>query len=155
MRETWIDFGVHVRPGSRKDAVEGTHDGTPTGTPKTWTGLPGTVNGELSLGTPYEQWLPYVPPREPDVVAKDARGYLVLNQATWSGRVRDWFNGGTTGFGAVPPHAQMILGVTAGGAANANRRFDALPNFLQLAAFGDPSDEFKVYTPTDTLPTGY
>jgi hypothetical protein len=132
--------------------IEGTHDGSPTGTPKTWTGLPGTVNGELSLGTPYEQWLPYVPPREPTVVAKDPRGYLVLDANAWSARVRDWFNAGTANFNGVPPHAQMILGVNAAGAANANRRFDALPNFLQLAAFGDPSDEFKVYTPSDPLP---
>jgi len=27
MEQAWIDFWVHVRPGSRKDAIEGTHDG--------------------------------------------------------------------------------------------------------------------------------
>lgn len=26
----WIDFWVHVRPGGRKDAIEGTHDGALT-----------------------------------------------------------------------------------------------------------------------------
>jgi hypothetical protein len=110
--------------------------------------------GELNLGTPYEQWLPFVAPREPDVTGKDARGYLLLNSGLWQARVNDWFNVGTTNFNTVPPHAQIIKGVNAAGASFPLRRLDALPNFLQLGAFGDPSDEFKqvavggTYVPT-------
>ena len=110
--------------------------------------------GELNLGTPYEQWLPFVAPREPDVTGKDARGYLLLNSGFWQARVNDWFNVGTTNFNTVPPHAQIIKGVNAAGASFPLRRLDALPNFLQLGAFGDPSDEFKqifvggTYVPT-------
>ncbi len=115
------------------------------------------VAGELDLGTPYEQWLPFVAPREPNVTGKDARGYLILNRDDWQRRVGNWFNAPlddlvsrkyvpVTGFGAVPPHAAMILGTSP--------RNDALPNFLQLGAFGNPSDEFKqilvggTYVPT-------
>jgi hypothetical protein len=110
--------------------------------------------GELNLGTPYEQWLPFVAPREPDVTGTDARGYLLLNSGLWQARVNDWFNVGTTNFNTVPPHAQIIKGVNAAGASFPLRRLDALPNFLQLGAFGDPSDEFKqilvggTYAPT-------
>ncbi len=132
--------------------IEGTYNNP---TPYTSTGLPGTVFGELSLGTPYEQWLPFVPPREATITAKDARGYLVLDPNDWKTRVRDWFNAGTTNFGPVPPHAQMIKGVNAGNVSAPNRRFDALPNFLQLGAFGNPSDEFRIFAPTDTKPAGY
>ncbi|MFO0963342.1 MAG: hypothetical protein U0625_10630 [Phycisphaerales bacterium] len=130
-------------------------EGVVNGTPNTLTGLPGTVQGELSLGTPYEQWLPFVPPREPTINAKDSRGYLVLDPTAWTTRVRDWFNVGTTNFGAVPPHAQMIKGVNAAGVSAPARRWDALPNFLQLGAFGNPADEYKVYTPNDTIPAGF
>ncbi len=94
------------------------------------------VAGELNLGTPYEQWLPFVAPREPAITGKDSRGYLILNQTDWQTRVNNWFNVGVTNYSAVPPHAQMILGTAP--------RNNALPNFLQLGAFGDPSDEFKL-----------
>jgi hypothetical protein len=110
--------------------------------------------GELNLGTPYEQWLPFVAPREPLVTGKDARGYLLLDSGDWQARVNDWFNVGTTNFNTAPPHAQIIKGVNAAGASFPLRRLDALPNFLQLGAFGDPSDEFKqvplnnTYVPT-------
>jgi hypothetical protein len=110
--------------------------------------------GELNLGTPYEQWLPYVAPREPLVTGKDPRGYLVLDSADWQNRVNQWFNVGTTNFNTVPPHAQMIKGINGTGVSVPARRLDALPNFLQLGAFGDPSDEFKqilsgaAYVPT-------
>ncbi len=110
--------------------------------------------GELNLGTPYEQWLPYVAPREPLVTGKDARGYLVLDSNDWQNRVNQWFNVGTTNFNTVPPHAQMIKGINGTGVSAPARRLDALPNFLQLGAFGDPSDEFKqilsgaAYVPT-------
>jgi hypothetical protein len=113
-------------------------------------GAPGTVQGELSLGTPYEQWLPYVAPREPTIQVVDPRGYLVLNPADWQTRVQQWFNVGVANFAAVPPHAQMILGVDGAGASAPARRLDALPNFLQLGAFGNPADEFKLVTDADT-----
>jgi hypothetical protein len=122
------------------------------------TGTPAAADrwsaGELNLGTPYEQWLPYVAPREPVVTGKDARGYLLLESGSWQARVNDWFNIGITNFNTVPPHAQIIKGVNAAGASFPLRRLDALPNFLQLGAFGDPSDEFKqvavggTYVPT-------
>ena len=110
--------------------------------------------GELNLGTPYEQWLPFVAPREPLVTGKDARGYLLLDSGDWQARVNDWFNVGTTNFNTAPPHAQIIKGVNAAGASFPLRRLDALPNFLQLGAFGDPSDEFKqILSGTAYVPT--
>ncbi|MEN9642465.1 MAG: hypothetical protein RIR77_1654 [Planctomycetota bacterium] len=110
--------------------------------------------GELNLGTPYEQWLPYVAPREPLVTGKDARGYLVLDSTDWQNRVSQWFNVGITNFNTVPPHAQMIKGVNGTGVSTPIRRLDALPNFLQLGAFGDPSDEFKqILSGTAYVPT--
>ena len=110
--------------------------------------------GELNLGTPYEQWLPYVAPREPLVTGKDARGYLVLDSTDWQNRVSQWFNVGITNFNTVPPHAQIIKGVNGTGVSTPIRRLDALPNFLQLGAFGDPSDEFKqILSGTAYVPT--
>jgi hypothetical protein len=110
------------------------------------------VAGELNLGVPYEQWLPYVPPREPRLLGKDARGYLVLDPNDWLSRRNQWFNVGIGAFDAAnpPPHQAISTGVP-----NAARRFDALPNFLQLSAFGTPADEFKVVTgPQPGVPTG-
>jgi hypothetical protein len=117
--------------------VEGNWDHLPAGTANP-SFTQRAVAGELNLGTPYEQWLPFVAPREPSVTGKDARGYLILNQSDWQTRVNNWFNVGVTSFNNAPPHAQMILGSFPGG------RDEALPNFLQLGAFGDPSDEFKL-----------
>ncbi|MFM9181871.1 MAG: hypothetical protein ACKOV8_11625 [Phycisphaerales bacterium] len=104
------------------------------------------VAGELNLGVPYEQWLPYVPPREPGLLGKDARGYLILDPNDWLSRRNAWFNVGITAFNAAnpPPHQAIITGVP-----NAGSRFEALPNFLQLSAFGTPADEFKVVTGTE------
>ena len=122
--------------------------------PGVLTGTPGTVGGELALGIPYEQWLPYVAPREPTILNKDpATGFLVLDRDNWRLRVRDWFNVGITNLAlnAVGTHEQVIKGIGANGAAlagpaAAQRRAFALPNFLQLGAFGTPADEFKVVT---------
>ena len=107
------------------------------------------VAGELNLGVPYEQWLPYVPPREPGLLGKDGRGYLVLDPNDWLNRRNAWFNVGITAFNAAnpPPHQAIITGVP-----NAGSRFEALPNFLQLSAFGTPADEFKVVTGNEGLP---
>jgi len=120
--------------------------------PGVLTGTPGTVGGELALGIPYEQWLPFVAPREPTILNKDpATGFLVLNRDAWRLRVRDWFNVGITNLAlnAVGTHEQVTKGVDGNGVgligpAAAQRRADALPNFLQLGAFGTPADEFKV-----------
>jgi hypothetical protein len=135
-------------------------EGLPGGVAGIKDGAMGTALGELALGVPYEQWLPFVAPREPLVIGKDARGHLVLEPTDWTTRVRDWFNVGVTAFNAAapPPHQQMITGFVAG-ASNPGRRTDALPNFLQLGAFGSPADEFKVFTSSDqaagTIPPGY
>ena len=135
-------------------------EGLPGGDAGIKEGVMGTALGELALGVPYEQWLPFVAPREPLVTAKDARGHLVLDQADWTTRVRDWFNVGVTAFNAAnpPPHQQIITG-RVGAANNPGRRTDALPNFLQLGAFGSPADEFKVFTSADQaaglIPAGY
>ena len=118
--------------------------------PGTKGGAPGSVDGELSLGTPYEQWLPFVAPREPALVGRDPRGYLILDAADWRARVLQWFNVGVTSFATVPPHAQMIRGIDQNGGNAPARRLDALPNFLQLGAFGNPADEFKLVTDADT-----
>ena len=113
-------------------------------------GSPGTALGELALGVPYEQWLPFVAPREPSVTKDLQTGYLVLDPADWKQRVRDWFNVGQLAFPADPlavplPHQQIITG-NVGPGATALQRYarmtDALPNFLQLGAFGPPADEF-------------
>jgi hypothetical protein len=100
-----------------------------------------SVAGELNLGVPYEQWLPFVPPREPALLGKDARGHLILDAADWNERVRKWFNVGVANISPTnPPWHQRIIT----GSAGAQDRFEALPNFLQLSAFGNPGDEFKV-----------
>ncbi len=87
--------------------------------------------GERALGTPYEQWCPNIPPRVPTVIGKDSRGYLMLARSftggvvggDWVFRRNQWFTN----------HANVVI----------NTPTEALPNFLQLSAFGDPSDEFK------------
>ncbi|MFO0782333.1 MAG: hypothetical protein U0636_01435 [Phycisphaerales bacterium] len=96
-------------------------------------GLPGTPAGLNALGVPYEQWLTNIPPRELTVTTKDSRGYLVMNQNDWTTRRNNWFNN----------YANVIL----------NNPLEALPNFLQLGAFGDPSDEFK-YQPAGSASPG-
>ncbi|MBL9140244.1 MAG: hypothetical protein JNK53_00125, partial [Phycisphaerae bacterium] len=40
----------------------------------TLAGFPGTVQGEVALGVPYEQWLTNIPPREVELLNKDSRG---------------------------------------------------------------------------------
>jgi hypothetical protein len=135
--------------------------------PGVLTGTPGTAGGELALGVPYEQWLPWVAPREAALLAKDPQtGYLVLDPADWRNRVRQWFN---VGVGALTlanrsTYEQIVRGVAADGSAlpgqgGAQRRAFAMPNFLQLGAFGTPADEFGVYTQRDQaqglIPQGY
>lgn len=103
----------------------------------TLAGFPGTAAGERALGTPYEQWLTNIPPREPELSGKDSRGYLVLDRSfngtsvggDWMDRRNQWFTN----------YRNVIL----------NAPTEALPNFLQLGAYGDPSDEFK-FEPTGT-----
>lgn len=87
-------------------------EGLPGGVAGIKDGAMGTALGELALGVPYEQWLPFVAPREPLVTGKDARGHLVLEPNDWNTRVRDWFNVGVTAFNAAapPPHQQIITG---------------------------------------------
>lgn len=115
------------------------------------TGAPGTVPGELALGIPYEQWLTNAAPAEARLLGKDATGYLVLDRNEWRDRVRQWFNVGVTALNpaAPAPHEQIVRGVDTGGnplagPGGALRRAFALPNFLQLAAFGSPADEFRM-----------
>ena len=117
------------------------------------TGNPGTVAGELALGIPYEQWLTNVAPAEAAVLGADPSGFLVLDRDAWRVRVREWFNVGVAALNpdAPAPHEQIVRGVGAAGQvlagpAGAQRRAQALPNFLQLAAFGTPADEFRVET---------
>ena len=120
--------------------------------PGVLTGTPGTVAGELALGIPYEQWNTFAAPREARLLGKDpATGFLVLDRDDWRQRVREWFNVGigTLNLNARCTHEQIIRGVDAtgnalGGPAGPARRAFALPNFLQLGAFGTPADEFKV-----------
>ena len=144
----------------------------------TLTGAAGTAAGEFALGTPYEQWLPWIAPAElaPVTGWTHPRGYLAFGWKDFRWRWARWFNrqvpaaalglGRPTDplapladFSAVPGHAQVIKGVTAQGAASPVARFQAPPNFLQMAAYGDPSDEFKVYTQADSdaglLPPGF
>ena len=114
-------------------------------------GSPGSVAGELALGIPYEQWLTNVAPAEAALLGADPDGFLVLDRDAWKTRVREWFN---IGVGALnpdspAPHEQIVRGVGAGGQVlagpgGAQRRAQALPNFLQLAAFGTPADEFRM-----------
>ena len=137
-----------------------TLEGIPTGAgndflgnePGVLTGTPGTVAGELALGIPYEQWNTFAAPREARLTGKDpATGFLVLDRDDWRQRVREWFNVGigTLALNAPCTHEQVTKGVDAtgnalGGPAGPARRAFALPNFLQLGAFGTPADEFKV-----------
>lgn len=101
----------------------------------TLAGFPGTPAGWSSLGVPYEQWLTNIPPREVGTTGKDTRGYVQLQRTFAGGNVGgDWADRVTQWFTNYP---NVIL----------NNPTNALPNFLQLGAFGDPSDEFK-FEPT-------
>lgn len=87
--------------------------------------------GTRALGTPYEQWPANIPPRIPTISGKDSRGYLQLARSLaggivggdWVFRRNQWFSN----------YANIVV----------NTPIEALPNFIQLSAFGDPSDEFK------------
>jgi len=137
-------------------------------------GPAGTALGELSLGTPYEQWLSFVAPKKLDLVGQDSRGYLVPSWKDFRWRYAKWFNRVVPGqsSGLVRPddpmpsistitaavatgHEQAIRGVNEQqGDAPENKQL-APPNFLQLAAYGDPSEEYKVFVSGETLPSGY
>jgi hypothetical protein len=137
-------------------------------------GAAGTVQGELSLGTPYEQWLPYVAPRPFTMPANwtDPQGFLAFDWTDFRTRWARWFNRqpiaganpntiipSLDNFGQPTGHMQLITGSGAQGQPQQGLREEAPPNFLQLAAYGDPSDEFKVYTSADAsagrMPPGY
>lgn len=107
----------------------------------TLAGFPGTPAGEQALGVPYEQWLTNVPPREVELSGKDSRGYLVLDRT---------YNGTTVGGDWVDRRNQWFTNYRN---VIVNNPMDALPNFLQLSAYGDPSDEFK-FEPAATVLAG-
>lgn len=137
-------------------------------------GTAGTALGEISLGTPYEQWLSFIAPKKLDLVGQDSRGYLIPSWKDFRWRYAKWFNRNvpaqSSGMGrpddpissintisasTATGHEQAIRGVTAQQVSAPANRYLAPPNFLQLASYGDPSEEYKVYVSGDTLPTGY
>lgn len=136
-------------------------------------GVAGTALGEISLGTPYEQWLSFIAPKKLELVGQD-RGYLIPSWKDFRWRYAKWFNRNVpaqpSGMGrpddpissintiaanTATGHEQAIRGVTAQQLSAPANRYLAPPNFLQLAAYGDPSEEYKVYVTGDTLPAGY
>ena len=145
-------------------------------------GAAGTAEGEMSLGTPYEQWLPWIAPRELSLAPgwTDPQGYLAVDWRDFRRRWARWFNRDVPAVlqfpnTPIPPltaypaaagglpgntgHMQVIKGVNAAGEPQAGLRNEAPPNFLQLAAYGSPADEFKVFTQADEdagrVPAGY
>lgn len=136
-------------------------------------GVAGTALGEISLGTPYEQWLSFIAPKKLELVGQDSRGYLIPSWKDFRWRYAKWFNRNVPALpsamgrpddpissinaiaaNTATGHEQAIRGVNAQQVSAPVNRYLAPPNFLQLAAYGDPSEEYKVYVTGDVLPAG-